>query len=159
MSFDVSEITDKQLQQILGFTEGHFLDLKAKEVIPSKLTKSISAFANADGGELYIGIGESKTFGIPHTWDGFANPEGGNAHLQVFETLFPLGEDYLYSFLQHPKRTGVVLQVSVRKTKGIVKANDGLPYIRRGAQCLPVNTTPKLTLFARTKEITSSENT
>src|ERR1035438_543309 len=158
MGIDVSEITDRQLQQILGFTEGHFLDLKAKEILPSKLTKSISAFANADGGELYIGIAESTTFGIPHAWEGFANPEAANAHLQVFENLFPLGEDYLYSFLRHPKRTGVVLQVTVRKTKGIVKANDGLPYIRRGAQCLPVNSPAKLTLLERNKGITSFEN-
>ena len=117
MGIEVSEITDKHLQQILGLTEGHFLDLKAKEILPSKLTKPISAFANADGGELYIGIAESNTLGVSHTWDGFANPEGGNAHLQVFEALFPFGDDYLYSFLRHPKRTGIVLQVAVKKTK------------------------------------------
>jgi ATP-dependent DNA helicase RecG len=47
----------------------------------------------------------------------------------VFELLFPLGEDYLYNFLSHPKQMGVVLQVVVRKTKGIVKAHDGIPYL------------------------------
>ncbi len=52
MPVPVNQITDKQLLEVLSYTEGHFLDLKAKEIKPSKLTKAISAFANADGGEL-----------------------------------------------------------------------------------------------------------
>src|SRR6266481_5545563 len=117
MPIPVNELTDKQLLEVLSYTEGHFLDLKAKEIKPSKLTKTISAFANADGGELYIGIAETP-IGSPHVWDGFADPEDANAHLQVFEELFPLGGDYLYGFLTHPSQTGYVLQATVRKTKG-----------------------------------------
>src|SRR5688572_8280091 len=90
MSIIVDKITDKQLQEVLLYVEGHFLDIKAKGIRPSKLTKAISAFANADGGELYIGIAEQG--GLPHKWDGFSDPEEANAHIQVFETLFPLGE-------------------------------------------------------------------
>jgi len=127
MPIPVSQITDKQLQEVLSYIEGHFLDLKAKEIKPSKLTKSISAFANADGGELYIGIAENTALPFPHKWDGFAKPEDANAHLQVFEKLFPLGGDYLYSFLSHPSKTGIILQAVVRKTKTIVKATTGPP--------------------------------
>jgi ATP-dependent DNA helicase RecG len=158
MPISVDEITDKQLQEVLSYVEGHFLDLKAKEIKPSKLTRAISAFANADGGELYIGIAENATLPVLHTWDGFADPEAANAHLAVFENLFPLGEDYSYSFLSHTGKTGVVLQVSVRKTKTVVRAHDGMPYIRRGAQCLPVDTPAKLALLERNKGITSFEN-
>lgn len=157
MPIPVSQITDKQLQEVLSYTEGHFLDLKAKEIKPSKLTKSISAFANADGGELYIGIAENTTLPFPHKWDGFAKPEDANAHLQVFEKLFPLGGDYLYSFLSHPSKTGIILQAIIRKTKTIVKANDGIAYIRRGAQCLPVETPAQYALLERNKGITSFE--
>lgn len=56
MPITVNQLTDKQALETLSFTEGHFVDLKAKEVKPGKLTKAISAFANADGGELYVGI-------------------------------------------------------------------------------------------------------
>lgn len=157
MAIQAFDITDKQLEQILSYAEGHFVDLKSKEIKPSKLSKTISGFANADGGELYIGIAETP-IGVPHKWEGFVDPEDGNAHLQVFETLFPLGEDYLYSFLRHAKQTGYVLQVIVRKTKGIVRANDGIPYIRRGAQNLPVDTPAKLSVLERNKGITSFEN-
>jgi ATP-dependent DNA helicase RecG len=158
MPIPVNEITDRQLLEVLAYTEGHFLDLKAKEIKPAKLTKTVSAFANADGGELYIGIAENVTLPFPHKWNGFAKPEDANAHIQVCEKLFPLGEDYLYSFLSHPKQTGVILQIIVRKTKAVVKANDGIPYVRRGAQNLPVDTQAKVALLERNKGITSFEN-
>src|SRR5215831_298344 len=137
MPIQISQITDKQLQEVLSLVEGHFLDLKSKDIKPAKLTRTISAFANADGGEVYVGIAEGVTLPFPHKWEGFANPEEANGHLQPFESLFPLGEDYLYSFLSHPKQTGILLQVIVRKAKSIVRASDGLPYIRRGAMNLP----------------------
>lgn len=105
-----------------------------------------------------MGIAENVTLPFPHKWDGFAKPEDANAHLQVFENLFPLGGDYLYSFLAHPSKTGVILQAIVRKTKAIVKANDGIAYIRRGAQCLPFNTPEQYALLERNKGITSFEN-
>jgi ATP-dependent DNA helicase RecG len=157
MPIDVNIITDAQLEQIFSYTEGHFSDLKAKEIKPPKLTKTISAFANADGGELYVGISEG-TCGAPHVWNGFTGPEDANAHLQVFEDLFPLGRDFSYTFLRHPAQPGYVLQVIVAKTKGIIKANDGLPYIRRGAQSLPVNTDAKLRLLERNKGLTTFED-
>jgi ATP-dependent DNA helicase RecG len=98
------------------------------------------------------------TLPFPHKWEGFAKPEDANGHLQVFENLFPLGEDYLYNFLSHPSRTGLVLQVAVWKTKAVVRASDGIPYIRRGAQSLPVDTAAKLAILERNKGITSFEN-
>lgn len=154
----INEITDKQLQEVLSYTEGHFVEVKSKEIKPAKLTKAISAFANADGGEVYIGISERVSLPFPHKWEGFSQPEEANGHIQAFEALFPLGEDYQYCFLSHPGQTGVILQVTVRKTKGVVRASDGIPYIRRGPQSLPVDTPAKLALLERNKGITSFEN-
>lgn len=158
MPIAVSEITDKQAQEVLSLIEGHFLDVKGRDIKPAKLTKAISAFANADGGEVYIGISENVTLPFPHKWDGFAKPEDANGHIQIFEQLFPLGQDYSYTFLSHPSKTGLVLQVIVKKTKGIVKASDGVAYIRRGAQSLPVDTGEKLRILERNKGITSFES-
>lgn len=61
MPVEIAAITQKQLESILSFNEGHFIDLKRKEIGPAKLTRTISAFANADGGELYVGIAERDT--------------------------------------------------------------------------------------------------
>lgn len=153
MPVNVNQITDAQLEQLLKYHEGHFLDLKAKEIKPGKLTKAISAFANADGGELFVGL----TNDSPPLWNGFADPEDANGHLQIFEELFPLGGEFSYDFLVHPDQTGYVLQATVSKTKGIVKASDGIAYLRRGASSLPQNTATKIALLERNKGITTFE--
>ncbi len=157
MPIQVVEITDKQLEDVLALTEGHFIDVKAKEIKPAKLTKAISAFVNANGGELSIGI--RSEFRPPLGTSGRLSRTGGSErHIQVFETLFPLGDDYLYTFLSHPRQSGVVLQATVRKSRAVVRASDGVPYIRRGSQSLPVDTPAKLALLERNKGITSFEN-
>jgi ATP-dependent DNA helicase RecG len=151
MPIPIIEINDLQRDKILSFQEGHFLDFKAKEIKPSRLSNTISAFANADGGELYVGITDDRR------WIGFANVEAANGHLQLLEGLFPLGDDYSYTFLSHPGQSGVVLQLAVRKSRAIVKAHDGMPYLRRGAQNLPVNTPEALKILERNKGISSFE--
>jgi ATP-dependent DNA helicase RecG len=165
MPIPVVQVTDKQVTEILTYVEGHFVDVKQKEIKPSKLSMSISAFANADGGELFIGIAEAGAnsasplnLPFPHRWQGFDDPEDANGHIQLFEKLFPLGEGFLYSFLAHPNHTGVVLHIVIQKSKDIVVANDGIPYVRRAAQKLPVSTPEALAILRRNKGITSYEN-
>ena len=64
-----------------------FADVKALEITPANLTKTISAFANTDGGDLYVGIDEIGLLKL-RQWDGFSNQEAANGHLQIFEKLF-----------------------------------------------------------------------
>ncbi|MEZ0129270.1 ATP-binding protein [Flavobacterium sp. LBUM151] len=152
------EITENQKNIILDIEEDHFRDLKAIDIKPAKLTKTISAFANSVGGEIYIGIDEIEVDGVKQRiWRGFADIEAANGHLQIFEQLFPLGTDFNYTFLQITGEIGLVLQVSILKTKQIVKASDGIPYIRRGAQGLPVNSEEKLKRLQLDKGISSFE--
>ena len=158
MPIETFSINNEQRDKILYDREGHFLDFKRKEIAPSKLTNIISAFANADGGELYVGIGEPAAPLLPFVWDGFANPEDANAHIQVFEQLFPLGHDYSYNFLTSADSTGFVLQIAIKKTRSVVNAGDGIPRLRRNAQNLPIDTGAKLALLERNKGITSFEN-
>ena len=154
-----TEITEAQKNYILNIDEDHFRDLKSVDIKPSKLTKSISAFANTVGGELYIGIDENNVAGIKkRDWRGFPDIEAANAHLQIFEELFPLGTDFSYNFLEIYGSDGFVLQVSILKTKQIIKASDSIPYIRRGAQCLPVNTDEKLIRLQLDKGVASFED-
>src|SRR3990172_5567634 len=51
-------ITNDQRDRILVLEEGHFADLKGLGIKPAKLTQTASAFANASGGGLDIGIDE-----------------------------------------------------------------------------------------------------
>ena len=151
-----TSVPEDQVQKILAAKEGHFLDMKAKEVRPAKLTKTLSAFANADGGELYVGIGENAdgTF----YWGGFADAEDANSHLQVFEGLFPLGDGFQYSFLENSERPGVVSHALVLRSAAIRKAQDGHVFLRRGAQNLPISTPGAMRQLERDKGITSFEN-
>ena len=72
MSIEKRRITSEQKKIILAIEESHFVDLKAVEIKPAKLTKAIAAFANADGGELYVGIDEDKVT-KNRTLRGFSN--------------------------------------------------------------------------------------
>jgi ATP-dependent DNA helicase RecG len=154
MPIDVLDLDAEQASRVLATTEGHFGDAKAKEISPSKLTKALSAFANADGGELFIGLDEHDG---EFTWNGFADAEDCNAHIQVFDSLFPLGDGFSYEFLRSTNLPGLVLHVTVLRSARIRRASDGVPYIRRGAQSLPVNTDAGLRQLERDKGISSFE--
>ena len=158
MKINSDPISASQRDLIINAEESHFLDLKAIDIKPAKLTKTISAFANASGGELYIGIDENTVGDRKiRAWRGFPNQETANAHLQVFEQLFPLGQYYSYSFLSAEGCSGLVLHVNINKTREITRASDRVPYIRRSAQGLPVDTEEGLTRLKLDKGIESFE--
>lgn len=149
------EVQEEQLQKLLSRKEGHFLDFKSREIAPGKLTKSLSAFCNADGGDLYLGISEKdKQF----TWTGFGDMEDANAHLQAFELVSPFGEDITGEFLTVSGRSGYVLHVNARKSRFMRTASDGIIYRRVGAQSLPVTSDDALTALRRQKGLESFED-
>jgi ATP-dependent DNA helicase RecG len=156
MSIPVIEISGQEVAKVLAQHESHFCDVKAKEISPAKLTKTICALSNAEGGEVFIGVGEDKSSRINY-WSGFNVPEDANGHIQAFEDLFPLGEGYSYSFLRSSDRPGFVLKVEVAKNRGVKYASDGKVYVRRGPQSLPCETEEALTRLKRNKGLISFE--
>lgn len=160
MALDVEAIDEAQADLVTQIAEGQFSDVKASAITPSKLTSTIAAFANSDGGDLYIGISEVHLGGgaKKRDWAGFADVEAANGHLQSFERLFPLGTDFQYEFLRCESRPGVVLHAQVNRTQAIMRASDHLPYVRRGAQNLPVTTQEALRRLEYSKGIASFEN-
>lgn len=157
MAIDIISITAAQFTEWLERGEGHFLDFKSKEVSPAKLTKSLSAFANADGGELIIGVLDSGAFAAKR-WLGFASVENANAHIQTFEEFFPLGTHFKYQFLNSEGRPGFLLHCEILKTPDIRKASDGRIYLRRGAQSLPQTTEEQIERIKFNKGIVSYED-
>ncbi len=156
MSGEVVQISDKQVGRVINYEEGHFGDVKAIEVMPSKMSETISSFANADGGELFIGIAEDLQT-RQRAWRGFQRIEDANAHLQVLNELLPIGAANSFEFLEHSNDSGFVLHIEIAKARSIIQATDKTPYVRRGAQNLPVNTDEKLRQLERNKGITSYE--
>ncbi|WP_046243910.1 ATP-binding protein [Hymenobacter terrenus] len=157
MPIDVQGISQQQRDIILAVREDHYNDLKAIEIAPAKLTRSIASLANSDGGELYIGIaevGQAKD----RIWQGFKDVEAANGHLQIFEKLFPLDKDFQYTFLECSGEDGLVLYIQVSKTTDIKSASDGEIYIRRGAQNLRLVTFEEKKRLEYTKGLSSFES-
>ena len=157
MAIEIIDISEEMANHIVGHEEGHFLDVKAIDISPASLTKTMSAFANSDGGELYIGIDEDRQTKA-RAWRGFGTVEDANGHLQAFEEFFPLGGDFKYEFLSTGDETGLVLHVTILKSAAIKNASNGTPYVRRGAQNLRVTDPERLDLLRRTKGIISFES-
>jgi ATP-dependent DNA helicase RecG len=152
MSIQVLKISKEQADKIRLIDENQFGDVKGLEIAPSTLTNHISAFANADGGDLYIGITDKERL-----WKGFQNVEAANGHLAPFEDFFPLGTDFLYEFFETEEYQGLILHIQINKTQTVMKASNGLPYLRRGAQSLPMNTPEKVKRLELSKGIVSFE--
>ena len=157
MSIEIVKITDTQFAELIRRGEGHFLDFKAKAVSPAKLTKALSAFSNADGGELFVGVLDSGAFPA-RRWSGFENAEEANGHIQTFEQFFPLGNYFKYEFLKSDRLPGLLLHCEILKTPDIRPASDGRVYLRRGAQSLPQTTDEQLARLRFNKGITSYED-
>jgi ATP-dependent DNA helicase RecG len=157
MVIESQAITRQQASAILASHESHFIDLKAREIEPSKLTRHLSAFANADGGEVYVGIFENKqTEGFG--WRGKDTVEAWNAHIQVIEELFPLGSEAYCDFLECESLQGIVLKISISKSSAVKRATNGTPYVRRGAQSLPCDSFDKIKRLEYTKGIATFED-
>jgi ATP-dependent DNA helicase RecG len=136
MPVDLRTVTQSDVDRILALAEDHFHDVKSTRISPAKLTESISSFANADGGTLYVGVAEDKVTG-KKSWEGFETIEAANGHIQIFEELFALGDGFQYTFLTLEGDTRCVLQVEVLKSPSVRKASNGIVYLRRSAQKLP----------------------
>lgn len=155
---EVIEVTGAQRDRLLVLEEGHFSDLKAIAVSTKKLGRAVSAFANAAGGELYIGIGETELFGAKvRTWHGFRDQEAANGHIQSLEALFPLGAEYSYEFLSCPGSVGLVLHISVQRTPQIARAHNKKVFVRRGAQNIEIKGVEALRRLELDKGIISYE--
>jgi ATP-dependent DNA helicase RecG len=156
---ETAQITGAQRDRLLNLEEGHFADLKGIGVSTKKLGQTVSAFANAGGGDLYVGIAETELLGTKvRNWHGFADQEAANGHLQSLEALFPLGAEYSYEFLSCPGSKGLLLHITVQRTTQIARAHNKKIYVRRGAQNLPVKGAEMLRRLELDKGIVSYES-
>jgi ATP-dependent DNA helicase RecG len=154
------EIDQAQADLLTQIEEGQYSDVKSIAISPAKLTHTISAFANTDGGDLYIGLTEQMLGGNvkKREWLGFADVESANGHLQAFTKTFPLGKNFQYEFLRCANRNGVMLHVQVSRTQEIIKSTEGIAYIRVGAQNLPQSAPEQLKRLEYAKGLISFES-
>lgn len=70
-----------ELDQLMSKDEDHFFDLKSWQIAPAKLQETFVAFANADGGDIWVGF-EDKEF-TGERIHPFPSKEDANAILSV----------------------------------------------------------------------------
>ncbi|MFD6466649.1 ATP-binding protein [Streptomyces goshikiensis] len=153
--FETVTISADQAATLLERQEGHFLDFKDKRIAPAKVARAVSAFCNADGGDLYVGIGERSP---GFQWDGFSDPEDANQLIHALEDVSPFGTDLDAEFLLADQLPGYVLHINARKSRAIRKTADGKIYKRLSAQNTPVISEDALTALRRQKGLESFES-
>lgn len=125
--FEIRSITDEEYWTLLALEEGQRLDFKSMRIRPSKLSETISAFANTDGGELYVGIEDDRT------WQGFDNTEAANEISAMIFDMFPV-QDYIECNFLKSDAAGLVLKIEIARTPDIKEATNGSIFKRFGAQ-------------------------
>lgn len=150
-------ISQIDANKILTLQESHFLDFKSRKIEPKKLSKSLSAFANADGGELYVGIDEDKTKNT-FIWDGFEKIEDMNDIISVTDSIFQLSNESNCEILTIDQQS-FILKIYVQKSREIKKTTDGKIYIRRSGSSLPIEPgSEQHENLKKSKGITSQED-
>lgn len=157
MSYQVQLMTKNDISRIFKIEENHFNDFKSKDISGNKFSKTVSAFANASGGDIYIGIREEPDTKAKH-WEGFQSIEDANSFTQVLESISNVEVFYNLEYLKHPTLNTYVLKVTIFKTSSIIYSTDKKAYVRRGAQSLPADTPEKIRRLELDKGINSYEN-
>lgn len=157
MLFEEKVLTEKDIATLFAIEENYFNDFKAKDIEGKKLSRTISAFANASGGDIYLGIREENVSKKKY-WEGFSNVEDANWVNQLLFDLLVATSNYEIAFLQHPDLKTYIMQITIFKTQTIVYSTEKIPYVRHGAQNLPCNTPEKIKRLELDKGIASFEN-
>ncbi|UOO89454.1 putative DNA binding domain-containing protein [Vitreoscilla massiliensis] len=153
----IFEISDSQALSLLNLEENYLNDVKAKEIKPSKLSETVSAFANAAGGDLYIGIKENQSQSL-NNWDGFTTREQANEIIHVLQKAHSFGNHLKFEFLANNNYQGYILHITVSKVKDIVKSSSGEVFIRSNAGKIKISTDEELAKLKLDKGIVSFEN-
>lgn len=128
---DVRTISVDEINSLLVLNEDHFNDIKSKRIAPSKLQETFVAFANSDGGDLYVGIEDVKESG--ERIAGFNLPEEANdliAHL--LEETQPAVENVVIEFLSTVDK-GMILHLAIPKSPKVHYTSSKDCFIRINA--------------------------
>lgn len=128
---EVRVIERDEINSLLFLSEDHFNDTKSKRITPAKLQETFVAFANSDGGDLYVGIEDKSEAGERIV--GFGEQEDANAIIStLLEETTPAVENVLIEFLE-VKGKGLILHFGIPKSPKVHYTAAGDCYIRINA--------------------------
>ncbi len=157
VSYSKREITMEEISQILLLEESWLMDKKGPEIKPSKFSRTVSAFANTNGGEIYLGISHEEDKSR-YYWDGFKDEEAFNEYATILTEVLPTYEAFTIDAYSHPVERTWIFHITVHKTNNIIYASDKKAYVRSGVQNLPCDTTDKLLRLKLDKGLASFED-
>ncbi len=129
---EISKIEKEEEDGLLALNEDHFNDVKSKRITPAKLQETFVAFANSDGGDLYVGVEDKSELG--ERIIGFGQQEEANAIIStLLEETQPSVENVLVEFLEVDGK-GLVLHFGIPKSPKVHYTAAGDCYIRVNAQ-------------------------
>lgn len=142
MTFEITKISQDDAFVYLNKNEDHFFDVTIKDYSGETVQKKCVSFANADGGELLIGILDRRTKNLSgdkfERWRGFPIIEdANNTIIDICDNINPKIVKLLFEFLEIDGRNdlGYVLKVFIEKSPNVHSTASGNIYIRRGAHC------------------------
>lgn len=149
--------TEEALSLIIR-QEGHFFDKKSAKVSGASLQKIVVALANAEGGDVAVGIEDDKTSPNPEQrWRGLATMEDFNGLIQAVHETSPQVPASM-SFMVARNLHGYVLFVTVEKSAQVHMTSSKEVYIRKGAQSLAVKDPELLIALKFAKGLASFED-
>jgi len=151
-------VAEAEIDGILTRDESHFFDFKARETTAAKLQKAVVAFANADGGELIVGIADKKEAEGRGRLRGFTDIESMNGILQSLFELNP-PPDLQYEFLKSEGIfDGYLLLLRVEKGASVFKAANNAVFVRQGAQSISLKDPDRIAALGFAKGAKSFED-
>ncbi|WP_431312698.1 ATP-binding protein [Roseateles agri] len=131
-------------------------DAKGKDVLPGKLQETFVAFANADGGDIYLGIEDKKHKG--NRVRPFAAKEDANSFIHVLlEQTNPTVEGVVVELL-HAKGFGHILHLSIPKSPKVHYTASGDCFVRANAGKIKIKG-ERVTALAYSKGAVAYERT
>lgn len=134
--YQIVMLDSDETQDLITKLEDHFNDFKSKDIAPAKLQETFVAFANADGGNIYIGIEDANS--QRERIRGFNEPEEANAIISILlENTNPVVENVEIEYLK-TNSSGLILHVDIPKSPKVHYTAAGDCFIRTNAQKIKI---------------------
>lgn len=163
--FEVTNITEQDAIQLLNEEESHYCDAVRKDYTGEAVQKKCVSFANADGGDVYIGILDRNAKDLKggkfERWNGFTTQEAANTAIQdITKNVKPNITKPVFEFLEiaGSEDLGKVLKVTIEKSPDVHSTASNNVYVRKGAQCIQIKNQADITNLQLSKGSRSYED-
>ncbi|MBR6825612.1 MAG: hypothetical protein IKM59_03590 [Oscillospiraceae bacterium] len=148
------ELSPEDLKLLLSLQPDGFHAFYSACDPATQWSRSLSAFANSNGGDLYLGLKVQRNGAL--VLDPFLYTEEAEALLPVLREILPF--EHLYGLTLHEVTGGYILQITVCRTNSLLCACDGAAYVRTGGKDTVCDNPENLRSLRREKGLCSYED-